>query len=193
MSNSDHYQLLDIARNADRRTIRAAYRKALRRHHPDVNAGNREGEHLLLQVITAGRVLSDPQQRTRYDQQFEERSRQQPRKPLIKKTPKRVAYHNFLLGCTKILHTGKLACLNFFNDEQARATEACAARQRKRTPPDFNFYLHQAMSKKNVCQYQQDADGVYRKASSLSRQTKLRTWRKRTVVWLLIGILLWRG
>ena len=193
MSNRDHYQLLDVARNADRRTIRAAYRKALRRHHPDVNAGNREGEHLLLQIITAGRVLCDPQQRARYDQQFKERSQQPPNQPLTKKPQKRVAYRKFLLECKKILHTGKLACLKFFNEEQANATEARAARQKKRTPPGFNFYLHLAMSRKGVCQYQQDADGIYRKTSPLSRHTKLRTWRKRTAVWLLIGILLWRG
>jgi DnaJ-class molecular chaperone len=56
--NSDHYQLLDVARNADRRTICAAYRKALRRHHPGANSGNSEGEQLLRQVLTAGRVLT---------------------------------------------------------------------------------------------------------------------------------------
>ncbi len=192
MSNNDHYQLLDIARNADSRTVRAAYRKALRRHHPDVNAGNREGEQLLRQILTAGRVLNDPLQRARYDQNLKAHLQQQSRTPLIKKPPKRIAYQHLLLGCVKIFKAGRLACLKFFNDEQAKATEARAAQQRKYTSPDFNFYLHLAMSKKNVNQYQQGADGIFRKTSPLSRQTTLKNWRKRTAVWLLIGILLWR-
>ena len=75
MPTSDHYQLLGVERDADRRAIRAAYRKALRRHHPDANAGSREGEQILLQVITAGRVLCNPKLRARYDQQFDKRDR----------------------------------------------------------------------------------------------------------------------
>ncbi len=193
MTTSNHYQLLGVAHTADRRTIRAAYRKALRLHHPDANAGSREGEPLLLQVITAGRVLSDPQQRARYDQQFEKRPQQQPRKPSIKTPPRRVSYQRLLLGCIKILHSGKRACRIFFNADQAKTTEARAAGQRKRNPPGFNFYLHLAINGNNLHQYQRGADGIYRKSSQQSGQQKLRTWRNRTAVWLLIGIMLWRG
>jgi DnaJ-class molecular chaperone len=192
LSTSDHYQLLGVERDADRRTIRVAYRKALRRHHPDANAGSRAGERILLQVIAAGRVLRDPKLRARYDRQFEKRPRQQYRKPAAKKTSPQINYQKLLLTCQRIFHSGKQAWRIFFNAEQAKAAEARAARQRKRNPPGFNFYLHLATNSNNPQQYQHGADGIYRKASPHSRPESQGSWRKRTAVWLLIGIILLR-
>jgi len=188
----DHYQLLGVARNADRRTIRAAYRKSLRHHHPDANAGSRAGEQILLQVITAGRILSNPELRARYDQQLTDRPIPQAVQPTIKKSTEQINYKRLLLGWLKLVQSGAEVWSRFFSAERATVTEARAAQQRRRTPPAFSFYLFQAINRRNRSEYQLGDDGVYRKCSHPLRQTKSKSWRNRTAVWLLIGIMLWR-
>ena len=40
----DYYQTLGVARNADEKEIRSAYRKLARKHHPDVNRNDKGAE-----------------------------------------------------------------------------------------------------------------------------------------------------
>jgi len=62
----DHYEVLGVARDATAEDIRKAYRKLARQLHPDVN--QEEGaEERFKQVTHAYEVLSDPEQRQRYD------------------------------------------------------------------------------------------------------------------------------
>jgi molecular chaperone DnaJ len=63
----DHYDTLGIARDADARTIKSAYRKLALRYHPDRNNGDAEAEERFKAINEAYAVLSDPEKRARYD------------------------------------------------------------------------------------------------------------------------------
>ncbi len=60
----DYYRILGVDRNADEKTIKSAYRKLARKHHPDVNKGKDEK---FKEISEAYEVLSDPEKRRRYD------------------------------------------------------------------------------------------------------------------------------
>lgn len=62
---STHYEVLGVDPDADEDTIKKAYRKAARTHHPDMNGGEHSPEYL--RVDEAYRVLSDPLARKDYD------------------------------------------------------------------------------------------------------------------------------
>lgn len=62
----DHYDVLGVSREANDEDIRRAYRKLARKLHPDVN--QEEGAEEQFKLVThAYEVLSDPNQRSRYD------------------------------------------------------------------------------------------------------------------------------
>ncbi len=63
---ADHYEVLGVARDATPEEIKKAYRKLARQLHPDVNASADASERFKL-VTHAYDVLSDPEQRARYD------------------------------------------------------------------------------------------------------------------------------
>ncbi|HEY3135262.1 MAG TPA: J domain-containing protein [Blastocatellia bacterium] len=64
----DYYEVLGVKRNATDEQIRQAYRKLARKHHPDVNPGDRVAEEKFKEINEANAVLSDPQKRKHYDQ-----------------------------------------------------------------------------------------------------------------------------
>jgi len=67
-SNTDYYAILGVARDADERTIKKAYRKLAVKHHPDKNLDDREGaENRFKDVAEAYSVLSDTKKRRIYD------------------------------------------------------------------------------------------------------------------------------
>jgi DnaJ-class molecular chaperone len=63
----DHYSLLGVARDASPSTIRSAYRRLAREHHPDKNPGDPGAERRFQALAEAYAVLSDPERRRRYD------------------------------------------------------------------------------------------------------------------------------
>jgi curved DNA-binding protein CbpA len=62
------YDVLSVPRTASDEAIRAAFCKAAKAYHPDLNSGDQAKEQKLKQVIAAYGVLKDAQQRAAYDQ-----------------------------------------------------------------------------------------------------------------------------
>lgn len=64
----DYYEVLGVKRTATEDEIKNAYRKLARKHHPDVNPGDKSAEEKFKEINEAYQVLSDPEKRKRYDQ-----------------------------------------------------------------------------------------------------------------------------
>jgi DnaJ-class molecular chaperone len=62
------YETLGVKRDASIDDIRKAYRKLARKHHPDVNPGNKVSEDKFKAMSAAYEVLSDPKRRAEYDE-----------------------------------------------------------------------------------------------------------------------------
>jgi curved DNA-binding protein len=63
---ADFYESLGVSRDADRSEIQRAYRRLARENHPDVNK-HPDAEARFKEISEAYDVLSDPDQRKRYD------------------------------------------------------------------------------------------------------------------------------
>jgi len=64
----DYYGILGVKKNASQEEIRKAFRKLARKHHPDVNPGDKKAEEKFKDLSEANDVLSDPKKRKIYDQ-----------------------------------------------------------------------------------------------------------------------------
>jgi len=64
----DYYQTLGVKREASAEEIRKAYRKLARKHHPDLNPGDKVAEERFKQVQEAYDVLKEPKKKKMYDQ-----------------------------------------------------------------------------------------------------------------------------
>jgi len=64
----DYYKALGVERSADAAEIRKAYRKLARKHHPDLNPGDKAAEERFKKVQEAYDILSDPKKKQMYDQ-----------------------------------------------------------------------------------------------------------------------------
>jgi molecular chaperone DnaJ len=64
----DYYATLGVDRKAKPPEIRKAYRRLARKHHPDVNPGNKQAEEKFKDIQEAYDVLSDEKKRKVYDQ-----------------------------------------------------------------------------------------------------------------------------
>ena len=63
----DYYGLLGIKKTATADEIRKAFRKLARKHHPDVNPGDKKAEERFKEISEANEVLSDEKKRRVYD------------------------------------------------------------------------------------------------------------------------------
>jgi len=63
----DYYKTLGLSKSASDADIKTAYRKLARKYHPDLNPGNKESETKFKEINEANEVLSDPENRKKYD------------------------------------------------------------------------------------------------------------------------------
>lgn len=64
----DYYELLEVERSADDKTLKSAYRRIAMQCHPDRNPGCADSEARFKAVSQAYDVLKDPQKRAAYNQ-----------------------------------------------------------------------------------------------------------------------------
>jgi molecular chaperone DnaJ len=67
-ARKDLYEVLGVERGASPDEIKKVYRKLARKHHPDVNPGNKQAEERFKEISFAYDVLSDPEKRKSYDE-----------------------------------------------------------------------------------------------------------------------------
>jgi molecular chaperone DnaJ len=87
MAGKNPYDVLGIKKDATDKDIKQAYRRLARKHHPDVNPGDKSAEARFKEINAAYEILSDKEKRQKYDKygdkwqyadQFEQAARQQP-------------------------------------------------------------------------------------------------------------------
>ena len=67
----DYYKILELKTNkVTIEQIRAAYRLAAKKNHPDLNVGNKLAEEKIKDINEAYRVLSDPSKKRKYDRMW---------------------------------------------------------------------------------------------------------------------------
>ena len=64
----DYYATLSVGRDATADDIRKSYRRLARKHHPDLNPGDKSSEERFKKVQEAYDILSDPKKKQMFDQ-----------------------------------------------------------------------------------------------------------------------------
>lgn len=73
LTKGNYYSILGVPPKASQEEIKAAYRNAVKLYHPDLNNNSEASRQQFIRVQQAYEVLSDPQQRARYDAELQRR------------------------------------------------------------------------------------------------------------------------
>ncbi|PTM07776.1 MAG: molecular chaperone DnaJ [Bacteroidetes bacterium] len=68
MAILDYYKILGVSKTASEKDIKKAYRKLARKFHPDLNPNDKLAEKKFKEINEANEVLSNPENRKKYDQ-----------------------------------------------------------------------------------------------------------------------------
>jgi curved DNA-binding protein len=68
MDFKDYYSTLGVAKTANQKEIKQAFRKLARKHHPDVNPADKTAETRFKEINEAYEVLGDADKRKKYDE-----------------------------------------------------------------------------------------------------------------------------
>ncbi len=68
MEFKDYYATLGVNKSSTEKEIKQAFRKLARKHHPDVNPGDKTAEARFKEINEAYEVLGDPAKRKKYDE-----------------------------------------------------------------------------------------------------------------------------
>jgi curved DNA-binding protein CbpA len=80
------YDVLGVSPDADPETIKQAFRRAVKAHHPDLQGGDAAASRRVKAIITANAILRDPERRAAYDRHLavrRERSRSKRRRDIL--------------------------------------------------------------------------------------------------------------
>jgi molecular chaperone DnaJ len=67
MAKRDYYDILGVSRQATPDELKAAYKNLAKKHHPDLNPGDKRAEERFKEISEAYAVLSDTGKRRQYD------------------------------------------------------------------------------------------------------------------------------
>jgi len=90
MSMQDPYEALGVKKDASADDIRKAYRTLAKKHHPDLNPGDKKAESRFKDIQVAYDLLSDEEKKARFDRGEIDASGQEP--------PQRRYYRDFAEG-----------------------------------------------------------------------------------------------
>ncbi|MGQ4647159.1 DnaJ domain-containing protein [Lyngbya aestuarii] len=68
--SGDYYKILEVSTKATAEEIKEAYRRLVRKYHPDLHPGNLAAEERFKEICKAYEILSDSVERSQYDQRF---------------------------------------------------------------------------------------------------------------------------
>jgi DnaJ-class molecular chaperone len=80
MAAKNPYEVLGVKKEATNDEIRSAYRKLAKKHHPDLNPGNKQAESRFKEISVAYDLLSDADKRAKFDRgEIDEVGNEKPR------------------------------------------------------------------------------------------------------------------
>jgi curved DNA-binding protein len=68
MDFKDYYSTLGVSKTATEKELKQAFRRLARKHHPDLNPGDKSAESRFKEINEAYEVLGDPAKRKKYDE-----------------------------------------------------------------------------------------------------------------------------
>ncbi len=137
MAGKDYYNILGVKRDASEREIKQAYRRLARKHHPDVNPGDKSAEAKFKEINEAYEVLSDKETRQKYDQFGDQ---WQHADQFAKAGGQQAAYWDFSPGGTQSFHFEEGDLESLFGDLfQGARTGTYSRRTRPRRGRDIEY------------------------------------------------------